>query len=146
MPKFITYNETETMNLGLHFARRRLRPGTVVALFGDLGSGKTRFVKGICMGLGVREHVGSPSFTIVNEYSGDEGVVYHFDFYRVNSRDEIAALGFDDYLQRKGVCVIEWAERATDLLPDQRFDVKFLLRTNEQEREIDIIEHGAKNS
>lgn len=142
MPKFITHCERETINLGRHLARRRLTPGSVVALYGELGTGKTRFVKGICEELGVSEHVASPTFKIVNEYLGEFGRLFHFDFYRVNSVAEIEALGFDEYLTNGGICIIEWAEKATTMLPERRFDVRFSLRPSPDEREIEIIEVG----
>lgn len=138
MSKFVTHNEQQTVNLGRHFALRRLKKGDVVALYGDLGSGKTRFIKGICEGLGVREHVASPSFTIVNEYAYPGGRVFHFDFYRVMSTAEILDVGFEEYLSRDGICVIEWADRAEELLPEQRFNIRFVLGEKEIDREITI--------
>jgi tRNA threonylcarbamoyladenosine biosynthesis protein TsaE len=125
------------MELGRSFART-LIPGDVVAVFGDLGSGKTRFIKGICAGLGVKEHVASPTFTIVTEYSSKWGSIFHFDFYRIESLNEIFGIGFDEYLTRGGICLIEWAEKALPLLPDDRFDVRLELGRAENDRIVSI--------
>ncbi len=139
MNSYITQSEQETINLGSEFAKTKLKAGDVVALFGDLGSGKTRFVQGICKGFGITEHVASPSFTIVNEYNTGSLKIYHFDFYRVKSIDEIVDIGFDDYINADGICVIEWAERVTGLL-GSRFEVHFSLGDAENIREIKIVQ------
>ena len=139
---FRTYSEDETILAGIKFAKR-LTSGSVVALFGDLGTGKTRFIKGICNGLGVQEHVASPTFTIVNEYTCNTVKIFHFDFYRIKSVIEIKEIGFDEYIYNDGVCVIEWADRVQELLPLNRFDVHLSLGENVFTREIsieDIIE------
>ncbi len=119
--QFLSRSEEETIRLGEALADV-LQPGDVVALFGELGSGKTRLVQGVCRGMGVAEDVTSPSFTLINEYSG-RMPVYHFDFYRLERLEEIAALGIDEYFDGPGVCLIEWAERALPLLPEPRLDV-----------------------
>jgi tRNA threonylcarbamoyladenosine biosynthesis protein TsaE len=137
--KIITHSEIETIGLGREFSLS-IRSGTTVALSGDLGTGKTRFVKGVCEGLGVREHVASPTFTIVNEYSGSTLKVYHFDFYRINSAAELDEIGFEEYIEGGGVCLIEWADRVREILPPQRFDLFFKLGKDESERIITIEE------
>lgn len=99
-----------------------LRPGDIVALYGPVGSGKTCFVRGLARGLGCIQEVKSPSFSLVNEYSG--GVpIYHIDFYRLEKEAEITDLGWTDYLDSDGVVAIEWAERVRNMLPSGRFDV-----------------------
>lgn len=138
MTKFISNSERETVALGEDFARTKLKAGDVVALIGELGSGKTRFIKGICSGLGVTEHVSSPSFTIVNEYISNIGKIFHFDFYRIASISELKEIGFDDYIYNGGICVIEWADRVMELLPPNRYDVLFTLGESETIREIVI--------
>jgi len=120
--------------------------GNIVAMYGDLGAGKTRFLKGVCAGLGVQEHVTSPTFTIVNEYQGLGLTVYHFDFYRIDSLAEMQEIGFEDYLTGDGVCLIEWADRIAELLPPNRYDVYLQLGTNEEEREIVIEQRVAANA
>lgn len=137
MSKYVTRSENETRSLGRSFAET-LKPGDVVALYGELGTGKTRFIQGLCEGLGVNDHVVSPTFTIVNEYRAAIGNVYHFDFYRVNHLDEIRDLGFEEYVNGDGICVIEWAERAQSLLPEHRFDIRLTFGVAEGERMIVI--------
>ena len=138
MEKWQTNGEQETIDLGASFAKTKLKLGDVVALIGELGSGKTRFIKGICSGLGVSEHVSSPSFTIVNEYTSNIGKIFHFDFYRIASPSELSEIGFDDYIYDEGICLIEWADRVKDLLPSNRYDVLFTLGDSDTVREIVI--------
>ncbi|MDI6765720.1 MAG: tRNA (adenosine(37)-N6)-threonylcarbamoyltransferase complex ATPase subunit type 1 TsaE [Bacteroidota bacterium] len=142
---FITQSEDETISVGFQFGET-LTPGSVVALFGDLGTGKTRLIKGLCKGLGVAEHVSSPTFTIVNEYHGKCCKIFHFDFYRMNSITELKEIGFDEYIYNDGVCVIEWADRVEKLLPPDRFNVFLKLGANENEREIRIEKIGDTKS
>ena len=96
-----------------------LRPGTVVALVGGLGAGKTHVTKGLAAGLGYPGEVTSPTFTLVHEYTAPAMrlPVYHFDFYRLRSQDEVLGLGWDDYIDAGGVCVVEWADLFPNLLP-----------------------------
>ena len=91
--------------------------GNVIALIGDLGSGKTQFVKGFVAGVGSETEVTSPTFVLVHEYEDGRLPVYHFDFYRVEKADEIVRIGFDDYVFGDGVTLIEWADRYPDLVP-----------------------------
>ena len=110
----------ETIEAGRAFAKS-LGPGAVVALSGTLGSGKTRFVVGICEGLGVRVHATSPTFTIINEYPSPVATVAHIDMYRIRSRREVAELGIEEYFSNRFVCLIEWPEQVKDLLPPDHF-------------------------
>src|SRR5260221_14242228 len=103
-----------------------------------MGTGKSRFMQGICRGLGVSEHVASSTFTIVNEYRTHSLDVFHFDLYRVNSAQEIIDLGFEEYCSGEGVCLIEWAEKAGGLLPARRWDVTLGFGKDRDEREIAI--------
>lgn len=141
---YLSRSEEETIELGSKLAHRLL-PRDVVALYGDLGTGKTRFIKGICKGLGVVEHVSSPTFTIINEYSGTNLKIHHFDFYRLESVKELLEIGFTEYLDDNGVCVIEWADRVKDLLPPDRYDVYLSFGDTNQIRKI-IIERKIRNS
>ena len=113
--KIISRSERETENAGAELAKK-LAPGAVVALFGDLGAGKTAFVRGMCRGLGIDFPVSSPTFTVVNEYPG-KIPLFHFDMYRLASSDELFDIGWDDYLERGGVCAVEWSENVRDALP-----------------------------
>jgi len=118
----ITESAEETRALGERLGRR-LAPGDVVALYGGLGSGKTTLAQGICRGLGVGEVVNSPTFTIVNEYHG-RCPVYHLDCYRLAGAEDLVGLGYEEYFYGNGVCLIEWAEKAADVLPSRRFGVR----------------------
>ncbi len=131
--KVVTTNSPEeTEELGKGFAGG-LKRGDVVALVGELGSGKTRFVQGMAGALGIEGYVKSPSFTIVNVYDGDRVgggggggfPLYHIDLYRVATGAELDTLGLEEYIYGDGVCVIEWAERALDILPDETLVVRF---------------------
>lgn len=113
-----TTSEAETRALGAEVAPL-LEPGDVVALYGDLGAGKTQLVKGICAALGVDPaRVSSPTFTIVQEYAGRDGPLYHVDAYRITDPDEFFELGYEDYFYGDGICFVEWPERVEALLPE----------------------------
>ena len=112
---YLTHNEIETEALGETLARR-LGPGDVVAYRGDLGAGKTAFTRGLARGLGCTGRVTSPTFTVVNEYEG-RLPLFHFDLYRLDGEDALYDIGWEDYLDRGGVCAVEWSERAEAALP-----------------------------
>lgn len=115
----------ETEQIGADLALR-LKPGTVLAFSGDLGAGKTAFVRGLARGLGITERVTSPTFTIVNEYEGGRLPLFHFDMYRLGSSDELYDIGWDDYLARNGVCAVEWSEIIASALDNDciRIDIR----------------------
>lgn len=112
MTEYITTSETETEAVGERFAKK-LHGGTVVAMYGDLGAGKTAFVRGMAKGMGLDCRVSSPTFTIVNEYLGDRELI-HFDMYRLGSADELFDIGWEDYINRGAVCAVEWSENVQD--------------------------------
>ena len=112
-----THSADETQALGKKLAES-LRPGDVIAYFGDLGAGTTAFTRGIAEGLGVLEQVTSPTYTIVNEYLSGRLPLFHFDMYRLGSSDELFDIGWEDYLARGGVCAVEWSENVEDALQD----------------------------
>ena len=118
---FLTENEFETGQVGEKLAKK-LVPGDVVALYGDLGAGKTAFVRGLAKGLGICCRVSSPTFTIVNEYLGDIPL-FHFDMYRLSSVDELFEIGWEDYLQRGGICAVEWSENVSGAFPPETYCV-----------------------
>ncbi len=118
----ITNNETETERAGAEFAKS-LPGGSVVAFYGDLGAGKTAFVRGMARGMGIDSRVNSPTFTIVNEYIG-ERELYHFDMYRLGSADELFDIGWEDYLSRGGVCAVEWSENVSEAFEGDEIVVK----------------------
>ena len=121
MQNICTNSDIETMAAGEAFAAD-LKAGDVVAISGDLGAGKTVFVKGIARGLGVFDMVTSPTFTIVREYEG-KSPLYHFDVYRIESPDEMEDTGYFEYIRGEGVVVLEWAEKIIDILPENHIDV-----------------------
>ncbi len=111
----ITTSPEQTQLLGEKLAAL-LRPGDVIAYYGDLGAGKTALTRGIAEGLGVRECVTSPTYTIVNEYLSGRMPLFHFDMYRLSSSEELFDIGWEDYLARGGVCAVEWSENVEDAL------------------------------
>ena len=116
--EFLTHGELETEALGARLAAV-LTPGAVVAYRGGLGMGKTAFTRGLARGLGYQGRVTSPTFTIVNEYEGGRRPLFHFDMYRLEGADALFDIGWEDYLDRGGVCAVEWSELAEDALPPE---------------------------
>lgn len=129
----ISNSEEETKEIGKQIGKK-LKKGDIVALYGDFGAGKTVLVKGIAKGTGCKEQVKSPSFVFMHEYNG-KFPIYHIDLYRVNNLNDITALGIQEFFGSNGVCIIEWAEKAKGLLPENsiRIELKIL---NENTREI----------
>jgi tRNA threonylcarbamoyladenosine biosynthesis protein TsaE len=124
---FISKSVDETIAAGRGYGGAAHK-GDVFALSGDLGAGKTQFVKGFVAGLGSTADVTSPTFVLVHEYVGGRLPVYHFDFYRLENRDSILRLGFDDYIFGDGVSLIEWADRHSDLIPSHAKWLSFELK------------------
>ncbi|MBI5472144.1 MAG: tRNA (adenosine(37)-N6)-threonylcarbamoyltransferase complex ATPase subunit type 1 TsaE [Ignavibacteriae bacterium] len=131
----------DTLDLGKTFASA-LKPGDIVALAGNLGSGKTQFVIGICEGLHAHGHIASPTFTFIHEYNVAFGTLVHIDLYRINKRSEIDELGIEEYFRDDCICMIEWPELIADLLPSERYDVKIAYGEGENDRRI-VIEKTA---
>lgn len=115
LPKILP-DEAATLAMGRALSGE-LRGGEVLALVGDLGAGKTTLTRGLVSGLGGEAEVTSPTFALVQEYRGGRLAVFHFDFYRVEEAEELLDLGWDDYLEREGVVIVEWPHRHTELLP-----------------------------
>ena len=140
---FRTHSPEETQEVGVRIGCQ-LRPGDVVALIGDLGVGKTCLTQGIARGAGVYQDqtVNSPSYILINEYEG-EIPVYHIDLYRLQRLEDIVALGLEDYLEGDGICVIEWADRMGELLPESHIQVRI---TGEDEftRAIEVVPISAE--
>jgi len=120
--EIITNSETETIHEGEKLGRT-LTPGAIVALYGQLGAGKTAFTRGLASGLGITANVSSPTFTIVNEYPGNIPL-FHFDMYRLESDNELFDIGWDDYLDRGGVCAVEWSEKTPGAFPAETITVR----------------------
>jgi tRNA threonylcarbamoyladenosine biosynthesis protein TsaE len=128
---FTSDSPAETEALGRQFAND-LAAGSVLALKGELGTGKTQFTKGVVAGLGSDAEVTSPTFTILHEYRDGRLPVYHFDFFRLESPARLALIGLDDYLFGSGVCVVEWADRFAGLIPEQARWIRFEMKSPEQ--------------
>ena len=132
-----TNNEFETETAGAEFSAN-LPDGCVVAFYGDLGAGKTAFVRGMARGMGIESRVNSPTFTIVNEYIGKREL-YHFDMYRLGSSDELFDIGWEDYLSRGGVCAVEWSENVRDAFEGDEIVVR-IEKLSDSGRKISIGE------
>ena len=115
--QYITNSPAQTEAIGAALGKI-LKPGTVIAYRGDLGAGKTAFTRGLALGLGSTELVTSPTYTIVNEYLGGRMPLFHFDMYRLASSDDLWDIGWEDYLDRNGVCAVEWSENVADALEE----------------------------
>ena len=127
----------QTEEIGAALAAE-LKPGAVLAFTGDLGAGKTAFVRGLARGLGIAERVTSPTFTIVNEYEGGRLPLFHFDMYRLGSSEELFDIGWEDYLARGGVCAVEWSENIADALEESCIKVDIRRGASENQRTITI--------
>jgi tRNA threonylcarbamoyladenosine biosynthesis protein TsaE len=130
---FISVSAAETKAAGARLAEK-IQAGDVIALVGDLGAGKTQFVKGLAKGLGSTAVVTSPTFTLVHEYQGSRLPIYHFDFYRIESLAALRAIGFDETVFGDGVSVIEWADRFADAIPPRARWIKFEMVSDDQRR------------
>ena len=135
MAEYISRNESETEALGARLAAS-LPGGSVVAMYGDLGAGKTAFVRGMARGMGLNCRVSSPTFTIVNEYLGERELI-HFDMYRIGSADELFDIGWEDYLNRGAVCAVEWSENVEDAFFGDEIVVR-IEKLGDTERKITI--------
>ena len=132
---FVTRSPEETEALGASLAKK-LMPGAVIAYEGDLGAGKTAFTRGLARGLGCHDPVTSPTYTIVNEYLSGRIPLFHFDMYRLSCADDLFDIGWEDYLERGGVCAVEWSENVEQALEDPiRVSIR---KTGENSRAITI--------
>lgn len=122
----ILLTSDQTMQLGQMLAHR-LQKDSIVALYGDLGAGKTTFVQGLAKGLGINDAIQSPTFIYVNEYQG-KVPLFHFDLYRMKSAEDFLSLGFDEYFFAGGVCAIEWPQRIASILPLECITIEFIYR------------------
>lgn len=120
--EFIIDTVEKTIKLGKNLGSL-VNSGDIICLNGELGTGKTHFVKGVALGLGIDDYITSPTFNIVNEYQGKKHKLYHFDVYRVHDPDEIAAIGFDEYIFNDAVSIIEWANLIEEIIPKERLDI-----------------------
>jgi tRNA threonylcarbamoyladenosine biosynthesis protein TsaE len=126
-------NLQETKAFGLELAKT-LKPGDIIALIGDLGTGKTTLTKSIAEGLGITEMITSPTFTILHEYHEGKLPLYHFDVYRINDVEEMFELGYEEYFFGQGVCVIEWADLIMEIIPKGATLIRIEYGTSENQR------------
>ena len=122
MKEFFLENEKFTEDIGQKLGERMF-PGAVICLNGDLGAGKTTMTKSIAKAIGIEEDITSPTFNIVNEYTDGNLLLYHFDVYRIASSEEMYEIGFEEYINSEGVCIIEWSNLIEDILPEERLEV-----------------------
>ena len=134
----VTREDTQALGKRLSAS---LRAGDVVLLSGQMGAGKSEFARGVARGLGITSAVPSPSFIILNAYDEGRLPLYHFDWYRIGDESELTDMGLDEFIGGDGVCLIEWHERAEDLLPDTCLEV-LLCRQEDESRIITLIPHG----
>ena len=137
--EYLSLCEADTERIGEQFSAG-LRSGSVVAMFGDLGAGKTAFVRGMARGLGLDASVSSPTFTIVNEYPGERELI-HFDMYRLSGADELFDIGWEDYLNRGAICAVEWSENVEDAFFGDEIRVT-IEKTGDSSRRITIESNG----
>ena len=140
---FISHSENQTRRLGARLAAL-LQSGDVVALIGDLGSGKTRWIQGVCQGLDVVDPVISPTFTLVNEYQG-RWPIYHIDLYRMNDASETLSIGLEEYLYDNGITLVEWADKALNYFPKNFLAVE-LYYLEDNKRRVVMRPHGERFS
>ena len=137
MLEYISNKEADTENIGAEFAQNpKLKNGAVIAMYGDLGAGKTAFVRGMARGLGLNCRVNSPTFTIVNEYLGERELI-HFDMYRLSSADELFDIGWEDYIARGAICAVEWSENVKDAFFGDEIEV-IIDKLGDNQRKITI--------
>ena len=138
--KYISKSIDDTIELAANIESEKF-PGMIICLNGELGSGKTLFVKSFAKSLEIKDDITSPTFNIIKEYSDGEMELYHMDVYRVeNSYDSI---GIEDYFSRDGICIIEWADIISDILPEERLDINITI-IGENSRVFTLIPHGDK--
>ena len=133
--EFITNSPEQTEAVGAALGKV-LEPGTILAYRDDLGAGKTAFTRGLARGLGYAEPVTSPTYTIVNEYLGGRLPLFHFDMYRLASSDDLWDIGWEDYLERGGICAVEWSENVDDAMDNAIYIT--IHKTGEESRKIEI--------
>ena len=133
MATFISNSAEETKAFGRQFAEN-VQAGDVLALQGELGAGKTEFTKGLVVGLNSAAAVTSPTFTLIHEYNGGRLPIYHFDLFRLEDRQRLSQLGLDDYFFGDGICVVEWADRFPEVIPDNARWVRFSIESADRRK------------
>jgi len=142
MESFLSKSSTKTLDFATSFAST-LKRNDIVLMMGELGSGKTQFVKGVCRCFGVHDSISSPTFVMLHRYEGrdarnEELLLYHFDLYKVKNESEILELGYQEFFQSNGICLVEWGDKLSTLIPRRRIEINFTLGNNESERHLTI--------
>ena len=138
MAIYRTETSAQTENIGYRLAKS-VKYGSVIAMFGDLGAGKTAFTRGFAKGMDIQADVSSPTFALVNEYRGNGKTLYHFDMYRISGWDDLYSTGYFDYLDMGASLIIEWSENIEAILPENCIRVTITKTDNPDERNIEII-------
>ena len=138
---FLSNSERETEDIAFHLAESNIiTQGDIIALFGDLGAGKTAFARGLARFFSPSSRVTSPTFALVNEYkTTDKNKIFHFDMYRINSEDDLLSIGFYDYLDKSNIIIIEWFEKIADFFDENTIKIAIIKTNNEQQNERKII-------
>jgi tRNA threonylcarbamoyladenosine biosynthesis protein TsaE len=144
MAVFVTHSEQETVELGIKMGKL-LEAGDIVLLYGDLGAGKTVLTRGIALGLGTKDVVTSPTYTLMHRYEG-RVPVYHFDLYRLGGPDEVLDLGYEEFFYGDGVSIVEWPERLEYLCPEEHVRVRIEVAGDGQKRRITVDAVGGRYS
>lgn len=144
MAVFVTHSEQETVELGIKMGKL-LEAGDIVLLYGDLGAGKTVLTRGIALGLGAKDVVTSPTYTLMHRYEG-RVPVYHFDLYRLNGPDEVLDVGYEEFFYGDGVSIVEWPERLEYLCPEEHVRVRIEVAGDGQKRRITVDAVGGRYS
>ncbi|MBY2478786.1 tRNA (adenosine(37)-N6)-threonylcarbamoyltransferase complex ATPase subunit type 1 TsaE [Clostridioides difficile] len=131
MAKIYLENENKTREIGYKLGKL-LKEGSVICLVGDLGAGKTTMTQSLADSLGIKDYITSPTFTIINEYEG-KIPLYHFDVYRIGSSDEMYDIGYDEYINSNGICIIEWANLIEDILPEEYLNIELKYKSDGRE-------------
>ena len=138
---YVSNSESQTINFASRFSKK-VKLGSVIALIGNLGSGKTTFTKGFAKGLNIKEHVGSPTFKIVSEYEGQNCNLYHIDSYRLKNSNDFLKIGGEEFLiQETGFTLIEWADLIRDILPRKTITINFSRLNHENSRQIEVEDY-----
>ena len=140
--QFITNSEQETKVLGAALARQ-LRKGDLILLYGEMGAGKSAFTRGIAQGIGISDSITSPTFTILQVYTGGMLPLYHFDWYRIADASELYEMGMDEYLQGEGIAIVEWPQQAPEVIPDNHLHIDLEQGENENQRVISFVSVGS---
>lgn len=138
MKKIYLKEEKDTLELGKKIGNL-IFDGALLCLNGDLGAGKTSITKGIALGVGISDDITSPTFTIVNEYSENNRLLYHFDVYRIGDSSEMYDIGFDEYMESDGIKIIEWSDIIDDILPEERLDIRIKYEIQGRTVQIDSL-------